>query len=1031
MNKHRVFGAAATVCIGLVLSTLVGGSLLFLERTRQARLYAADITLQDAARVVERVVNRHLLQVDGALISLPDLFPIAAQEGRSIDSTSASRLLRASNHETFNFRDILLVQPDGRIWASARPNSWQGRFPLELLRSLDAAPVGAAALAGPVRNPVTGEWDLLLMRPVTLPGVGPMNAVAEIPLSLVTVLFSAVPEIPGLRIALERHDGRLIVSQPYDEVQIGMRQPAAISPIAPDGAPFVVPAGLFAVPTLGIARASLYPDLMIAVTLDLNTAMADWRRERKRLMAVVVVTIALLSALAMTLIVGRRTRERAEADRNRARAVLESAIESMSDGFVMWDSESRLVLCNQPFRDMYAVSADVIRPGALFEDIIRQGAELGQYPDAGDDIDSFVRATAAWRLNNNGPIERRLPNGRWALVTERRIPGGGSVGIRTDITNLKQAQASLEAANEKARRAMQEVELQNAALRDRDRALHVQNVLFDAALNNMSQGLLMIDGNQQVIVHNSRFLTLFGMDTSRIASAMSIDDLFAWLRTDGRLAMKLVDDIYIRQRQLADAVQPGTFVVTGDDNQSISISQRPILGGGWVATYEDVSEQRRAEEHIRFAAHHDALTKLPNRTLFRTRLDEMIAALGRRQTGLALLYLDLDRFKHVNDTLGHTIGDALLEAAGRRLLGCVRSSDVVARLGGDEFAIVYMSSNLPDAAIQVGQRIIGSLAEPYNLAGHAVTAGVSIGIALAFDAHTDADTLLKNADMALYRAKAQGRGICSLFEPEMEQELVARLAIEEDLRHALDREEFLMYYQPLWDLRSDRIVGFEALIRWNHPVRGFVPPIQFIHVAEETGLIRSIGAWTIQQACTDAMNFPAHTKMAVNLSAAQFDGGDIIEVITDALRSSGLPAHRLELEITETALLKNNEKTLAILSRLHAMGVRIALDDFGTGYSSLSYLRSFPFDKVKIDQSFVREMASRADCAAIVSSIVDLANKLDIITTAEGVETTELLDLVRAAGCTEAQGYLFSRPRCLREITAYFESQSHPAALTA
>jgi len=284
----------------------------------------------------------------------------------------------------------------------------------------------------------------------------------------------------------------------------------------------------------------------------------------------------------------------------------------------------------------------------------------------------------------------------------------------------------------------------------------------------------------------------------------------------------------------------------------------------------------------------------------------------------------------------------------------------------------------------------------------------------------DADTLLKNADMALYQAKAKGRGTWSLFESDMETQLVTRLAIEEDLRGALDRHEFELLYQPLWDLNNDRIAGYEALIRWNHPVRGTVSPIHFIHIAEETGLIHAIGAWVLNRACSDAMRLPDDVRVAVNLSAAQFGTGDIVDIVVAALGSAGLPANRLELEITETTLLNNNAKTIALLLRLHALGLRIALDDFGTGYSSLSYLRSFPFDKIKIDQSFVREMATRPDCAAIVSSIVALANKLNITTTAEGVETTDQLQLVRETGCTEAQGYLFSVPRPLQDVLDYF-----------
>jgi diguanylate cyclase (GGDEF)-like protein len=1024
LTRRHPLAAAVAFCIGLAFVTLIGGSWFLLQRTRQTALHAADSTLQNAALIVESAVNRQLLQVDGALVSLPALFSTVAKEGQDVNASSASRLLRGFNFQTFAFRDLILVRPDGHIWASARPNPWNGNFPVDQLNLSGTAPGGTALVGGPLRNPVTGDWVLLIVRQVSVPGVGLLDAVAEVPLPLVAVLFSAVGEIPGLRIALERRNGELLVSQPYNEMQIGKMQPNAISRIQANGVAFMVPADRIKTPTLGVARASLYPDVMVALTLDLKTATEDWVRDRNRMIAVVAVALVLLSGLALTLAAARRQRERADAERSRARAVLDSAIESMSDGFVMWDNEDRLVLCNQQYRHMYQISADFMHSGARFVDIVRGGARLGQYPEAADDVEAFVLATVAWHLENHGPLERELPNGRWALVTERRIPGGGSVGIRTDITDLKRAQSNLAAANERARHAMEEVQQQNVALRERDRALHIQNVLFDAALNNMSQGLLMTDRNQRLIVYNKRFLDLFAVDPSLFAPGLPTKDIFARMEHAAGLPAQMVENIHLKQRGLADARQSGSFVVSGEAGQSISVSQRPIADGGWIATYEDVSEQRRVEEHIRFAAHHDALTKLPNRVLFRIRLDEMISTLAHRDTGLALLYLDLDRFKHVNDTLGHPIGDALLEAAGRRLLSCLRSVDIVARLGGDEFAIAFESTDLPAAAEELGQRIISALAMPYNLAGHTVIVGASVGIALAGHGDMNADTLLKNADMALYQAKAKGRGICSLFEADMERQLLTRLAIEEDLRDALERQEFEMLYQPLWDLSSNRIAGFEALIRWNHPVRGTVSPAQFIQIAEETGLIHGIGEWALNRACADAMKMPSDVKVAVNLSAAQFDSGDIVGVVAAALDISGLPANRLELEITETTLLKNNESTLALLFRLHALGLRIALDDFGTGYSSLSYLRTFPFGKIKIDQSFVREMATRADCAAIVSSIVALANMLNITTTAEGIETIDQLQLIRATGCTEAQGFLFSVPRPLVEILEYFMESS-------
>lgn len=1022
--KRHVVGLAIALGIALVPATLIGGSVLLLLRMQQATLSAAEETLQSAALVVESAVNRQLLQIDGALVSLPAMFAAITTDGRGISSQSASRLLRGLNFQTFAFRDIILLRADHRIWASARPNPWNGNnFPVDLLRTAGASPGGAARIAGPARNPVTGNWVLFVIRPVNVPGVGVLDAVAEVPLPLITVLFSAVSRIPGLRVSLEHPNGRLLLSQPYDETQIGKPQ-SVIDPARVDGLVRIIPGGPAQNATLSVARTSLYPDVVIALTLNMQTAMAGWVRDRDRMIAVVAFAVLLIAALTLALDLVRRQRRQADRERSKARATLDHAIESMSDGFVMWDAEDRLVTCNQQFRDIYCRSADFIRPGARFEDIIRGGALAGQYPQITGGVETFVQETVDWHHRNQEPMERQLPDGRWVLITERKMPDGGVVGIRTDITKLKHALSNLGVANEHVHNAMGEVQLQNVALRERDRALHIQNVLFDAALNNMSQGLLMTDLDHGLIVYNRRFADLFTIDSSTLVPGLPIAEIFAIMRASGHLSADSITNMQMKQRALAEARQPGTFVVSDDSGLSVSVSQRQIADGGWVATYEDVSEQRRAEENIRFAAHYDALTRLPNRVLFRTRLDEMIGSLAHRDAGLALLYLDLDRFKQVNDTLGHPVGDALLEAAGARLSSCLRDADIVARLGGDEFAVAFVSDDLPAAAEKLAERIIDVLSKPYNLSGRTIMIGVSIGIALAGDRAMDADTLLKNADMALYQAKGSGRGASSLFRADMEQKLLSRLAIEEDLRYALERDEFELLYQPLWGLGSNHIVGFEALLRWNHPIRGTVSPLQFIHIAEETGLIRSIGAWVLHKACADAMLLPGDLKIAVNLSGAQFDGGHVVEVVAAALQAAGLPASRLELEITETTLLQDNEATIAVLIRLHALGLRIALDDFGTGYSSLSYLRTFPFDKIKIDQSFVREMATRPDCAAIVSSIVSLANKLNITTTAEGIETIDQLDLVRAAGCTEAQGYLFSVPRSLSDVLDYFKVSS-------
>jgi diguanylate cyclase (GGDEF)-like protein len=457
-----------------------------------------------------------------------------------------------------------------------------------------------------------------------------------------------------------------------------------------------------------------------------------------------------------------------------------------------------------------------------------------------------------------------------------------------------------------------------------------------------------------------------------------------------------------------------------NDGRVVAISHEPMEDGGWVATYEDVTERRRAEARISFMARHDALTNLPNRVLFRECLDQALSRFGRGN-GFALLIIDLDHFKNVNDTLGHPIGDRLLLAVAERLQACVRETDTVARVGGDEFAVVQTGVARPDDAAELAGRIVRVLGEPFELDEHQLLIGASLGIAVAGTDGTSADTLMKNADLALYRAKLDGRGAFRCFEPEMDARLRERRALELDLRRAVTDNEFELYFQPLIDLRTDRLAGFEALIRWRHPSRGMVSPSEFIPIAEETGLIVQIGEWVVRHACMEANAWPDPLKVAVNLSPVQFKSPRLVTSVSEALDASGLPATRLELEITESVLLAENDASLATLRRLRNLGAHICMDDFGTGYSSLSYLRSFPFDKIKIDQSFVRDLDTEQDTRAIVRAIISLAKSLGMRVLAEGVETTEQLERLRVEGCNEVQGYLFSTPRPRGEISTLIE----------
>ena len=427
-----------------------------------------------------------------------------------------------------------------------------------------------------------------------------------------------------------------------------------------------------------------------------------------------------------------------------------------------------------------------------------------------------------------------------------------------------------------------------------------------------------------------------------------------------------------------------------------------------------------ADAQLGYMAQHDALTGLPNRLLFQSRLQEELAR-SRRGASFALLCLDLDAFKDVNDSFGHPVGDMLLQAVTVRLREETRETDTVARLGGDEFAIIQTGAEQPAAAIALAERLVARLAEPFDLDIHEAAIGVSIGIAMLPGDGEDADTALKNADLALYRAKGDGRGTFRLFEPAMDSAMQRRSALVRDLRHGLEIGQFELFYQPIMDKHAARIQSFEALIRWRHPERGLVLPDEFIPVTEEIGLIRPLGAWVLAKACADAMQWPERIGVSVNLSSVQFINGNLLQDVRQALLASGLPPHRLELEITETVLIQNSEATLALLNEMKALGVSIALDDFGTGYSSLGYLRKFPFDRVKIDKSFVDDLRLSGDATAIVRSVTSLCQALGMATTAEGVETAQQFDGVQANGCTHVQGYLFSRPVPAAEIPALCE----------
>ena len=530
---------------------------------------------------------------------------------------------------------------------------------------------------------------------------------------------------------------------------------------------------------------------------------------------------------------------------------------------------------------------------------------------------------------------------------------------------------------------------------------------FNAAVNNMPLGFCMVDENQKIIVTNQRFAEIYRLPVEMILPGTPMRTSLAYRAKNGDFG----DDIgpnFVEQRlDAARDPKPWHMTRTTRDGRTISVLHQPLAGGGSMSTHEDITARRRAEAQIAHMAHYDALTNLPNRVLFREHLVKALENVDHEK--LAVLCIDLDRFKVVNDTLGHPVGNALLQAVGDRLQASARPTDLVARLGGDEFAIVQAGTEQPFGATALATRLIAEIATPFELDGHSVVIGASVGISIAPNDGSDPDKLLKNADMALYRAKSDGRDSWRFFEPDMDARMQARRAIEIDLRRALALGEFEVYYQPLIALKTEKITGFEALLRWHHPERGMIPPMEFIPIAEEIGLIGQIGAWVLKQACLEAVKWPDDIYVAVNLSPVQFRHRAVLLDVVAALGAAALPAHRLEVEITEAVLLRDTELNVGILEELRGLGVRISMDDFGTGYSSLAYLQKFPFDKIKIDRSFVRDL-DRPESIAIVRAVAGLGGSLGMKTTAEGVETQQQLRKLHEEGCTEVQGYLFSRP---------------------
>jgi diguanylate cyclase (GGDEF)-like protein len=861
-------------------------------------------------------------------------------------------------------------------------------------KALKSSPEATQPQIELVRSRFSGSWRTLITRGVTGPGGEFLGVVSRaIAPAKFEEFFSSVALGKDATISMFHHDGARLARYPHVEETIGKNfrtVPATTALLDMDHGTSRLISPVDGHERLAAVQSLSRFPLSVIATTTVVSALADWRAQTK-FMVVTSGLSAIIIAVILVLIVRRLSWQHQSSQRRLAleKLRLDTAVDNMTQGLTLFDQSNRLVVCNRRYIEMYGLSPDTAKPGCGFRDLVAHRKQTGSLLG---DIDEHCSQILE-RAVRGESFTISAAGGRSIQITNRLLSDGGWVATHEDITErLRRETDVVQQATELSRINMQ----------------------FDAALSNMTQGLCMFDGQKRLVVWNERYARLYQISPDLLKIGTPHDAIIADRISRGILKGETSDSA--TQAKIASLGQISKDATTSRvdefaDGRFMLITRQPMADGGWLATHEDITERRRAEAEIIHLARHDVLTGLANRAEFNARLEEACKRLKRNGGAVTVMMLDLDEFKEVNDTLGHPAGDQLLVEVGRRLQSTIRQTDVLARLGGDEFAIIQEGeSDQHEGATALALRIIGAVTQPFDLNGNQASVGACIGIVLAPEHEIDPEGLLKRADLALYDAKASGRNDFRVFRPEMLEAANTQKLAENELRSAIAQAEFELHYQPVVDAKTRLLCGVEALVRWQHPTEGLVAPDRFIPLAESTGLITPLGEWILRQACTDATSWPANVKVAVNISAVQFKKGNLFEVVLRTLVETGLAPGRLELEVTETALLENQEAHLTTIRQLKNLGVSVALDDFGTGYSSVSYLTNFPFDKIKIDKSFTQGVLSRRDCKAVVASTLALAQGLDTVTTAEGVETEEQFEYMRGAGVDMVQGYLFGRP---------------------
>jgi len=992
-----------TLCGVLLVAGIFAVTAMAVGEFRERTLSNRERELENTVQLIARHFDQQFIDSDVVAadligqMNLPEVNSPAMFRER-MSGAAANQMLRSKISSVSYLGDIAIYDADGELinWSRSQQLPKINVSSRAYFQTFKSNPMAEPVVLESVRSFLIGKWTTIVARRLNgTDGTFFGAMVRRIDPDSYQNYFASVALAEGTAIALFDRDGKMLARYPHVEAMIGTsykNAPLMQKVLALGGQQTLrVTSPIDGQERLGSAASLKHFPLVIVATNTMSAALADWRQQTG-----FMVTTAALSATVIALILfliirqinrqNREAQQRLEAERLR----LDTALNNMSQGLILYDAAGYIVTCNRRYADMFGLSHDVIRPGCHIHEAMYHRKERNAFSG---DVEAFcadvMRGVAEGKVATR---THQLPNGRAFQVINTPLAQGGWVATIEEITERRNLEQERDRNYTFLREIIDHIPSQ-ITVKD---ALTRQYLLINhTAAEQFGQSREAVVGKTPFDIYPDDTARLVTEDDSKALQAATglFKDEHAWPSQTMGLRYITSTRIGIRDK-------------SGEPRYLINV-------------VDDVTERRRADEKIAHMAHYDALTDLPNRALFREQIErelEKVAGGGQ----FALLYIDVDEFKGINDSLGHHVGDELLKAIATRLRGCLKRGDLIARLGGDEFAVIQTGIQSSADVLSFVTRIYEAIRQPYHCFGHQLSTDASIGIALAPQDGTDLDQLVKNADLAMYGAKAEGRRTHRFFEPEMDASAKARLTLEQDLRQALVYGGFEIHYQPLVDLRTNAVSGCEALLRWRHPERGMISPAEFIPVAEDTGLINELGDWVLRTACNEAATWPAHVRIAVNVSPVQLKCDTLALRIAGALAASGLDPRRLELEITEAVLIRDDEAALSILHQLRSIGVRIALDDFGTGYSSLSYLKRFPFDKIKIDRCFVADIADESGSPVIVQAVVNIAAASNMTTVAEGVETEAQREMLRALGCTEMQGYLFSRPKPAADVRKLF-----------